>query len=148
MKNVLGFISTLALSTSSGCADVPTAPVEVPFPLPGVLSRMHPVMLPRALDRTRPRFLPTLLPPPEALAWTSQGDLAVIDGTTGAIKQLAPTSNLGGQPDLIYDPWTSEAVIFELDDEAQTGEISSYPALHGPAGVLLGARVHRAWIDG
>jgi hypothetical protein len=148
MKNVLGFISTLVLSTSSGCADAPTAPVEVPLPLPGVLSRMHSFILPRAQGRARPRFLPTRLPPPEALVWTSQGDLAVIDGKTGAIKQLAPTSYLSGQPDVIYNPWTSEALVFELDDEAQTGEISSYPALHGPAGVLLGARVHRAWIDG
>ena len=146
MKNVLGFISTLALSTSSGCAEAPTAPVEIPLPLPGVLSRIP--VLPRSPGRARPRFLPTRFSPPEALAWTSQGALAVIDGKTGAIKQLAPTSYLGGQPDLIYDPWTSEAVVFELDDEAQTGEISSYPAFHGSTGVLLGARAHRAWIDG
>lgn len=148
MKNVLGLLSTLVLSTSAGCADAPTAPVEAPPLLPGVLSRMPPTVLPRSPERVRPRVLPALLPPPEALTWTSQGDLAVIDGKTGAIKHLAPTSNLGGQPDLIYDPWTSEAVVFELDDEAQTGEVSSYPALLGPSGVLLGSRVHRAWIDG
>lgn len=148
MKNVLGLLSTLVLSTSAGCADTPAAPVEILPILPGVLSGAHPMALPRSPGRIRPRFLPTRLPPPEALAWTSQGDLAVIDGKTGAIKQLAPTSYLGGQPDLIYDPWTSEAVVFELDDEAQTGEISSYPALLGPSGVHLGARVHRAWIDG
>ena len=148
MKNVLGLLSTLVLSTSAGCADAPAAPVEIPPTLPGVLSRVQPIVLPRAPDRVRPRFLPTVLPPPEALAWTSQGDLAVIDARTGAIKQLAPTANLGGQPDLIYDPWTSEAVVFELDDESQTGEISSYPAFISPGGALLGSPVHRAWIDG
>ena len=148
MKNVLGFVSTLVISTSAGCTDAAATPAEIPPTLPGALFGAYPLVLPRAPVRDRPRFLPALLPPREALAWTSQGDLAVIDGKTGVIKHLAPTSRSSGQPDLIYDPWTSEAVVFELDDESQTGEISSYPALLGPAGALLGARVHRAWIDG
>ena len=150
MKNVLGLVSTLVISTSTGCADAPAAAPAVapPTTLRGAPSGAHSIALPRTPVRTMPVFLPQLLPALEAVVWTSQGDLAIIDGETGTIKQLAPTSYFGGQPDVVYNRWTSEVLIFELDDESQTGEITSYPVLLDRGGAHLENRVHRAWIDG
>jgi hypothetical protein len=150
MKNVLGLVSTLVLSTSTGCAEAPAAAPAAapPATSPGAPSGALSIALPRAPARVTPIFLPHLRPIAEAIVWTSQGELAVIDGATGAIKQVAPTSYFGNQSDVVYNPWTSEVLIFELDDEGQTGEITSYPVLLGRSGAHLEAGVHRAWIDG
>jgi hypothetical protein len=143
MKNVLGLLAGLVISTSAGCGGAPDAPGGGSPDMPP-LSKARQIDSRDAPFRDRPSFLPT----PRAMTWTSGGDLAVVDGKTGSIRQLAPTSYLRGQADLIYDPWSSEAVVFELDDESQGGEISSYPAIFGPNGVVLGARIHRGWVDG
>ena len=150
MKNALGLLSGLLLSTSTGCCVAPekageraTPPEEAPgsshavrqIPWPHVPARDHLMLLPA---------LPTL----EAITWTRQGDLAIINGKTGVVNQLAPTASVSGQPDLIYNPWTSEAMVFELDEDTQAGELSSYPVYHGPSGAVLGSRAHRWWIDG
>lgn len=148
MKNVLGLLSTVVISTSPACVGTPSAPAEASPSLPGAPPGAQAIALPRAPARTMPIFLPRLLPALEAIVWTSQGDLAIIDGETGAIKQLAATSYFTGQTDVVYNRWASEVLVFELDDEAQTGEITSYPVLLGRSGAHLDARVHRAWIDG
>ena len=147
MKNALGFFAALVISssTSAGCGDAPDTPA------PSVDRLDFPVASRDPIATTSPRATPPGRPQlaawPEAMTWTSQGDLAIIDGRTGTVKQLAPTSYLGGEVDLIFDPWTSEAAVFELDD-SRSGEITTYPALPGPGGFHLDPRVHRAWIDG
>ena len=146
MKNAPALLAAIVLSTPAGCSDAPPPPVlathltDAAMAPPGAGLASTPA--------GRSHATPHLLSVPQAMTWTMQGDLAVIDGKTGVIKQLAPTSYLGSEVDLIFDPWTSEAVVFELDNESQAGEISSYPALSGPAGFHLAPRVHRAWIDG
>ena len=148
MKNAPGLLAAivLSLSTSFGCADAPSpstlaaTPADLAMAPPGRSLAPAPGAVSLAI--------PHLLAVPQAMTWTMTGDLAVIDGKTGVIRQLAPTSYLGGEVDLVFDPWTSEAVVFELDNESQAGEISSYPALPGPAGFHLDSPVHRAWIDG
>jgi hypothetical protein len=148
MKNVLGIFAALLVTTitSVGCGSAPdTAPPSGDLP---ALAAAAPRSVTENPPRSAPRESPQLLAWPEVMTWTSQGDLAIINGKTGAVKQLAPTSYLGGEVDLVFDRWTSEAVIFELDDASQSGEITSYPALPGPGGFDLGSRVHRAWIDG
>ena len=146
MKNALGLFAALVISTSAGCGDAPDTPAPTVDRLDSPVPSRGPVATtsPEPASRERPHLAAW----PEAMTWTSQGDLALIDGRTGTVKQLAPTSSLGGEVDLIFDPWTSEAVVFELDNESQSGEITSYPALPGPGGFHLAPRVHRAWIDG
>ena len=147
MKNALGLFAALvlSLSTSAGCADARDTPAPSVDRLDFQDASRVPVATPspRAGSTERPQLAAW----PEAMTWTSQGDLAVIDSRTGLVKQLAPTSYLGGEVDLVFDRWTSEAAVFELDD-SQSGEITSYPALLGPGGYHLDPRVHRAWIDG
>jgi len=150
MKNALGLLSGLLISTSSGCCDAPGKTSEsAASPRAAGSSPAAPQMpWPRAPARDHLMLLPESLPTLEAITWTSQGELAVINGKTGTINQRAATAGFSGQPDLIYNPWTSEAMVFELDEETQAGELSSYPVHPGPSGAVLGARVHRWWIDG
>ncbi len=147
MKNALGLFSALLISISiSACGgDPPDAARRDGTPTRGLASPAPgPSVTPQIASRLRLQALST----PEALTWTATGDLAIVDGKTGAVKQLAPTSYLGSEVDLVFDPWTSEALVFELDDDTQSGEITSYPALAGSTGFQLAPRVHRAWIDG
>jgi hypothetical protein len=151
MKNALALLNALVISTSAGCGEAPPpAAAQGPLGQPEALSGALPIITPRSpvRDRLTLTLLPALTPMPEIMTWTSEGDLAIVDGRTGAIKQLASTSRASGQPDLIYDPWAAEAVVFERDDEAETGEISSYPVALEPASAHLGGRSHKAWIDG
>lgn len=150
MKNALGLLSGFLLSTSAGCCDAPGKTVKIATPpdAAGKVPAARPIPSPRGPARDLPSSLPSFVPTPEAITWTSRGELAVINGKTGTIRQLAPTANVSGQPDLIYNPWTSEAMVFELDEDTQAGELSSYPVHLGPNGAVLGARVHRWWIDG
>lgn len=151
MKNAPALLAAIVLSasTSVGCDD---AAPQARSALATSLTAAAMAPSGAGLDSSRGVDLrattPHLLSVPQAMTWTMAGDLAVIDGKTGVIRQLAPTSYLGGEVDLIFDPWTSEAVVFELDNESQSGEISAYPAHAGPTGVHLGPSVHRAWIDG
>ena len=148
MKNALRLLAAIVLSSSvsAGCDDAPPAPA-LATPLTD-LAMAPPGSGLAASPGAASLALPHLLSLPQAMTWTISGDLAVINGKTGAIRQLAPTSYLRGEVDLVFDPWTSEAVVFELDNESQSGEISSYPAHSGPGGFHLDPPVHRAWIDG
>jgi hypothetical protein len=150
MKNALGLLSGLLISTSAGCCDAPGNTGESAAPPgeagPGPAAR--PIPWSRETARGHLMLLPAVVTTPEAITWTSRGELAVINGKTGSISQLASTANVSGQPDLIYNPWTSEAMVFELDEDTQAGELSSYPVHLGPSGAVLGSRVHRWWIDG
>lgn len=150
MKNALGLLSGLLISTSAGCCGSPgntsegVTPPEAAGPIPAARQ----ITWPRPPVQDHLMLLPASLPALEALTWTSSGDLALINGKTGTITQLAPTANVTGPTDLIYNPWTSEAMIFEFDEMSQAGELSSYPVHFGPSGAALGARSHRWWIDG
>ena len=146
MKNAPALLAAFVLSTPAGCLDAPPPPVLATTLADAAMAPPGSGLASRPADPSR--ATPQLLSVPQAMTWTMQGDLAVVDGKTGAIRQLAPTSYLGSEVDLIFDPWTSEAVVFELDNDSQAGEISSYPALPGPKGFHLAPRVHRAWIDG
>lgn len=151
MKNVLALLNALVLSTSTsaGCGNVaPAAERAAPLAQPEAPSSTLSLFPSRLPARNRLTLLPAPTPMPEILTWTSEGDLAVVDGRTGAIKQISETAHFSGQPDVIYDPWTAEAVVFEKDDESETGEISTYPVILGSAGARLGSRAHKSWIDG
>jgi hypothetical protein len=147
MKNAPGLLAAIVLSTSLGCGEA-RPPSALTTSLTDAATAPHGNALVASRGVDSRAAIPHLLSVPQAMTWTAAGDLAVIDGKTGTIRQLAPTSYLGGEVDLVFDPWTSEAVVFELDDESQSGEISAYPALAGPTGFHLEPPVHRAWIDG
>jgi len=83
---------------------------------------------------------------PDVLTWTSADDLALIDGQSGAVRQIRSTAGLGGTRDLIYDPWQRRAVVFELD--GQNGEIASYAVEKTIGGHHMQPRLHEAWVDG
>ena len=92
-----------------------------------------------------PPLSPDLLyPVPDLLAWTPTGDLAVVEGATGAVRQQLVTLELAGAHDLAYDEARQRAWIAESDDEGALGEIASYPVVAGTGGPTLGARAHEA----
>ena len=89
-----------------------------------------------------------LYPVPDLLAWTPSGDLAIVDGSSGAMKDHLVTLELAGARDVAYDPATQRAWIAESDDEGALGEIASYPVIEGAGGVVLGPRLHEASLTG
>jgi hypothetical protein len=89
---------------------------------------------------------PTEPPPPDLVAWTAAGELAVVDGVTGAVRQRLATTG-GGERDVAYDPWRGRVLTFEGVEEG-SGEIAAYPVYSGRRGPRLGRRAHQAWIDG
>lgn len=84
----------------------------------------------------------------DALAWTGEGALAVIDGRTGAVRSSVEGAGLGGVRDVAYDPWGKRAFVFEGDAQDGWGEISGHALIAGPLGPTLGPYVHLAFIDG
>ncbi|MFO0760186.1 MAG: hypothetical protein U0359_27140 [Byssovorax sp.] len=89
-----------------------------------------------------------MLAVPDAITWTSNGRVAVVSGKTGAARQVADTALLGGERDLVYDPFQKRLMVFEQDSESDAGEIASYALVPGPNGALLAPRVHESWVDG
>src|SRR6185295_13832659 len=41
----------------------------------------------------------------DLIAWTAGGDLAIVDGHTGAIRQTVTSPPLPGGRDVAFDPW-------------------------------------------
>jgi hypothetical protein len=92
------------------------------------------------------RLVPALSAPPDAVAWTTDGHLALIDGRTGAARQIAGAAGFASVRDLVFDPWARRIVVFEAGGPVG-GELATYSLVRGPRGSLLGARLLRAWID-
>ena len=84
------------------------------------------------------------VPPAPVLLFTDAGEIALADPSTGAVLAAAPGAGLEGVRDVSFDPWGSRAVVYEGDLSDEYGEIATYPL--GAGG--LGARAHRAWVDG
>src|SRR6478736_3164855 len=140
MKNALALLAGLLSSVATACGDVPPgAAAFSPSPLPSTRARLP------ARRHTHLHPTPVLAPvahAPRVLTWTDAHDLAVIDPRSGAIEPLVTTDHRTGEPDLIYNPWTERAVVFELDEAAETGEIASYPVTRDENGTILGERAH------
>lgn len=85
---------------------------------------------------------------PLAAGWTDAGDPVLFDSATGALIAGAPGGDLGGERDLVVDPWLARLLVFESDAEDPWGEIASYPLVAAGSGLLLGPRQHQVWVDG
>jgi len=85
--------------------------------------------------------------PPDLLASTKSGDLVLVDGATGAVKQTVPAPAHAQVSDLVYDPNGQRAFVAESDDHA-VGAIASYAVHATPAGPLLGPRVPEVAVGG
>jgi hypothetical protein len=68
-----------------------------------------------------------LVPVPALAAWTRDGDLVVVDGTTGALVQGLPSRHLAGERDLAFDPTARRLWVAESDGEGAAGEVASFP---------------------
>jgi hypothetical protein len=98
--------------------------------------------------RAGPVPAPPALPPPDVIAWTAGGELVIADGATGAVKSAVAAPGASSDRDVAYDPWQERALIFQTDEDGESGEIASHAVSGGPGAPALGARVHEAWIDG
>ena len=85
-------------------------------------------------------------PPPDLVAWTAGGELAVVDGLTGAVRRRLATTG-GVERDVAFDPWQERVLAFEGDDDGG-GEIVAHPLVPGRDGPRPGGRAHLAWVDG
>jgi hypothetical protein len=86
-------------------------------------------------------------------ARTAEGGVALVDIGSGAALASAAGGDLGGESDLVCDPWLSRVLAFEADADGEWGEIASYPIEQGagdgePPVKALGPRDHEVWVDG
>jgi hypothetical protein len=123
----------LCLTLGAGCAAFP-----VPDPEPGEAPAPAVPRAPAAAGR---------LAPPDLVAFSSSGELALVDGTTGAVRQTVAAPGGPGECDLVWDRWAQRLLVFQGDAD-DGGEIAAYPVLPVRGGVWLGARRHEAWVDG
>jgi len=86
-------------------------------------------------------------PSDDFVAWTAGGDLALVDGATGAIRQNVGAEGGAIERDLAWDPWGDRVIAYE-GGEDDSGEITVYPIRRVKQSVELGARSHLAWVDG
>lgn len=91
-------------------------------------------------------LVPPAPPPADFVAWTAQGDLALVDGASGATRQQVPAGAMG-ERDLAWDPWAQRVLVYQ-GGEDDGGEIAALPIQPASDGVLLGARAHLVWVDG
>jgi hypothetical protein len=92
---------------------------------------------PRGRAEDAPRARGKRVDVADLLAWTPSGDLAIADGHTGAVLEVAKTLELTGGRDVAYDPWTGRAIVLEADGTAgaagtaASGEVASYAIVAG-----------------
>src|SRR5262245_21438366 len=74
-----------------------------------------------------PKEPPIPLPdgPSRLIAWTQEGDLALVDSSTGVVTATASGAGLRGVRDVAWDSWAGRAVVFESDAEDEWGEIAT-----------------------
>lgn len=89
-----------------------------------------------------------LAAPADVIAWTVDGAPALVDGTSGVIRQTLPAAVGSGDRDMAWDRWSRRLVIVQGDEGGEGGEIASHPHVPARTGFRLGERVHEAWIDG
>jgi hypothetical protein len=85
---------------------------------------------------------------PSVLTFTNTDELALVNGASGAIHQILATARLGGERDLIYDPWQARAVVFEGGAGVSSGEIATYAIDGGPLRLHVKPRLHECWVEG
>jgi hypothetical protein len=125
-----------------GSVDEPSRETPASPRAPDLAQHPRPSNGPRAPGGVRPE------PAPVAAGWTDRGAPALFDSGSGAVIAEAPGGGLGGERDLVVDPWQSRIVVLESDADDPWGEIASYPLVAGNPGVSLGARQHQVWVDG
>ena len=86
----------------------------------------------------------TALPPPDLVAWTTDGDLALVNGDSGSVRSVATSARLSGSRAAVFDPWASRVVTFEGDLDGPSGEVATYAV----ASHALGERARLVSIDG
>lgn len=129
MGNTITTWAAVCLSFTSACGAPAAVDPEAPDP------RAAPV------DHTARPWLPDLV------AFTAGGDLAVVDGVSGAVRSTRP-AGAGADRDLVWDPWARRVVVLKALEGDESGEIEAYPILRVRRGFLLGERDHLAWVDG
>ena len=87
-------------------------------------------------------------PSPPVGAFTEDGDVAVVDGDSGAVLGASPATASSSVRDVAYDPWSRRLVVFESDAEEQGGEIAEYGLTGSDESTSVLERQHRAWVDG
>jgi hypothetical protein len=96
----------------------------------------------------KPKPPSTDAPGPVVVLFTEAGDLALVDGASGAVLASSPGGGLGGVRDAALDLAGERVVTFEGDDEATWGEIATYSLDRTVSPPALGPRVARAMVDG
>lgn len=97
---------------------------------------------------TAPSIPPWFLRIPDVLTWTETDELALVDGESGAVRQVMATAGTSAARDIVYDPWMSRAVVFEGATSSRSAEVSTYPLDVGLLGLELSPRVHAHWVEG
>jgi hypothetical protein len=152
MRHTWSIWAAPSLSLLSGCAPLPDAdPEGPPRPREQAVARDERLSPDERMSGPwrRQALDPDLLyPVPDLLAWTKGGDLALVDGRTGEVRQSVPTLELAGGRDVAYEPAARRAWIAESVAEGALGEVASYPVIAGAGRAKLGPRAHHAWLAG
>lgn len=136
LRPPLGSIAALLLLAACGDpSPVIGRQVHVDFEPPGRLRAPVDAPPPPLLART-----------PAVIAFTSDGDLAVVDGSTGARLATAATAT-GAERDVSFDPWHGRVFVLALDGEG-AGELVAHGAALADGSPVLGPAEHVCWIDG
>ena len=85
--------------------------------------------------------------PPDLLAFDERSDLVLADGSSGAVTRITP-AGAAGDRDLAWDPWASRALLIQIGEDGEGGEIAAYPVTGAGSKADLGEREHLAWLDG
>jgi hypothetical protein len=137
----LSFLSLPGCVASADAAGDGTTAPEVAGLSPG----LHPASATLASPRQQQPFWPQdVHAVGDLAAWTSAGDLVVVDGHTGALRQTLTALQLGGRRDLAYDAVEGRLWAAETDVDAPDGEVASYAVTNGAGGPQVGGRVFAA----
>ena len=142
------FLVTAIVTVGCGGASVPPDEAEATPASPLGADKPSSTPLPKVVPPNEVSIEQWLSLIPDALTWTSTGDLAIVDGESGAIRQIRPTADLGGARDLVYDPWGRRAVVLEVEPDGKSAEIASYAVEKTAAGYHMNPRLHEGWVDG
>jgi hypothetical protein len=142
------FLVSLFLVTSAGCAlGADTGHGGAP-PL-GEAALVPPTASIHAEPLPMPAFdWRSLVPVPALAAWTRDGDLVIVDGTSGVTAKSLPSLHLAGDRDLAFDPSARRFWVAESDGGGGSGEVASFPVSFSSALATeppsVGARVRES----
>jgi hypothetical protein len=138
------FLVSLLAGASAGCAlGADTGHGGAP-PL-GEAALVPPTASIHAEPLPLPAFdLRSLVRVPALAAWTSDGDLVIVDGTSGVTAKSLPSLHLAGDRDLAFDPSARRLWVAESDGGGGAGEVASFSAALATEPLSVGARVRES----